>query len=533
MAPLAVDPAALDGAGAAVVSAGEGLTAAVGALTAGFGANTSQDAAGEVFGLHYQDAAESVLKAAAAAVNACRSTGFKVQMSASNYSRAEAASTLGGGAEVLPTPTQPGEFAAPGAPWTLGPGVPPPPLWAVVQAFIGDVWPDGNPAQMHAAAACWRTFGAALHGVKDLPAGPNSVVGAQQIPEGELIGQALSKLGTDIAGIGGQCDRLAKGLDDFANDVQRTQDAIRDLLHRLGSASGLFHELVEVFKGHGLDEVKKIADDIKAVLHNLMSEAQAREQLLRQAMQMLDGLVRGLQIYVRTEITHYVGEDVGNPLATVFDTYTNVGEGVLKGAVGMGESLEQLDPLRFAYDPRGAAASWEGLAKGVAETLALGDPSFAPLVDALDPQARTNLERGLLHADDWRADRPGLGAGENLFDIAMLGIPGLGEAGAGLKGAEAAGAAGRAAEAADAAGTVGRGGRALGEVGDVAGTTGALTDISKSSNALTRDLDGVGRDLPKTDPPTGGRPTGLPPPGPAEPPVGQTTSRQISADAQN
>ncbi|MDI3313434.1 MAG: hypothetical protein QJR12_03835 [Mycobacterium sp.] len=509
MAPLAVDPAALDGAGAAVVAVGEGLVAAVGALTGGFGANTGQDAAGEVFGLQYQDAAESVLTAAAAAVNACRGTGFKVQVSASNYSRAEAASTLGGGAQVLVTPTAPGEFAAPGAPWTLGPGVPPPPLWALVQAFVGDVWPDGNPAQMHAAAACWRTFAGALHGVKDALAGPNSVVGAQRIPEGELIGRALATLGTDIAGIGAQCDRLAKGLDDFAQDVARTQDAIRDLLHRLGSVSGLVHELVEVVTGHGLEEVKKIAEDIKAVLGNLMRQAQARQQLLREGMQVLDGLVRGLQIYVRAEITHFVGEEVGNPLATVFDTYTNVGEGVLKGAAGMGESLQQLDPARFAYDPKGAAAAWEGLAKGVAETLAVGDPAFAPLLDALDPQARTTLARGLLHAEEWRADRPGLGAGENLFDIAMLGIPGLGEAGA----------AGEAAEAADAAGTVGRGGRALGEAGDLGRVSGAWGDIGKTSDALTRDLQNVGGNLPKSDPPAGGRPTGLPPPGPGEPPV--------------
>ncbi|MDI3315987.1 MAG: glycohydrolase toxin TNT-related protein [Mycobacterium sp.] len=509
MAPLAVDPAALDGAGAAVVAVGEGLVAAVGALTGGFGANTGQDAAGEVFGLQYQDAAESVLTAAAAAVNACRGTGFKVQVSASNYSRAEAASTLGGGAQVLVTPTAPGEFAAPGAPWTLGPGVPPPPLWALVQAFVGDVWPDGNPAQMHAAAACWRTFAGALHGVKDALAGPNSVVGAQRIPEGELIGRALATLGTDIAGIGAQCDRLAKGLDDFAQDVARTQDAIRDLLHRLGSVSGLVHELVEVVTGHGLEEVKKIAEDIKAVLGNLMRQAQARQQLLREGMQVLDGLVRGLQIYVRAEITHFVGEEVGNPLATVFDTYTNVGEGVLKGAAGMGESLQQLDPARFAYDPKGAAAAWEGLAKGVAETLAVGDPAFAPLLDALDPQARTTLARGLLHAEEWRADRPGLGAGENLFDIAMLGIPGLGEAGA----------AGEAAEAADAAGTVGRGGRALGEAGDLGRVSGAWGDIGKTSDALTRDLQNVGGNLPKSDPPAGGRPVGLPPPGPGEPPV--------------
>ncbi|WP_053093993.1 TNT domain-containing protein, partial [Mycobacterium heckeshornense] len=510
-------PAALDGAGSAVITVGEGLAAAVGALTTGYGANTGQDAAGEVFGLEYQSAAESTLQAAAAAINACRTVGFKVRLGASNYSKAEAASTLGGGADVLPPPAQPSEFAAPGAPGTLGPGVPEPLLWAVVESFVGDLWPNGNAAQIHAAAGCWRTFGAALHGAKDALAEPNSVVGAQQMPESGLIQQAVSKLGDDVAAIGAECDKLAKSLDDFANQVQQTQDAIRDLLHRLGSVSGLFHEVVEVFKGHGLDEVKKIANDIKAVLRNLMRESQAREQELSQGMQTLDGLVQGLQIYMRGEIIHFVGEDVGNPLATAFDVDTNVGEGLVKDVFGVPQGIQALNPLRFGYDPKGAAATW----KGLAEMVALGDPMTAPVVDALDPQARPNLAKGLLHTEDWRADRPGLGAGENLGDLLMLGIPGAGEAGAAARGTEAAGAAARTAEEADAAAAAaGRGGHALGEAGELGRATGALGDISKTSGALTKDLQNVGGNLPKTDPPAGGRP--LPPPGPGEPPVGPT-----------
>jgi Tuberculosis necrotizing toxin len=409
---------------------------------------------------------------------------------------------------------RPGEFAAPGAPWTLGPGVSAPVLWTVVEAFVGDLWPNGNAGQIHAAATCWRTFGAAVRSVKDAFNGPNSVVGAQQIVEGALIEQQLSKLGTDMVGIGAQCDKLAAGLDDFADDVQRTQDAVRDLLHRLGSASGLWHEVVEVFEGHGLDEVKKIAADIKAVLHHLMQQAQAREQMLRQGMQMLDGLVRGLQIYVRAEITHYVGEDVGNPLATAFDTYVNVGEGVFKGAVGMAEGFEQLNPLRFTYDSEGAKETWKNVTKG------------GVINHFLNPEeavhANEQTVKGLLHLNDWSQERPGLGAGENLFDIATLSAPGLGEAGAGVKGAEAAGAASRAANAAGAAGAIGRGGRALGEAGELGRATGTLSDISKTTSRLTKDLKNIKTDLPKTDPALAGRPTALPPAGRAEPPVGPT-----------
>ena len=84
VAPLAVDPAALAVAGAAVVAIGDDLAAALGVLTGGFSANTGQDAAGEVFGLAYQDAAEALLKAAAGAINALRFNGAKVQLCASH-----------------------------------------------------------------------------------------------------------------------------------------------------------------------------------------------------------------------------------------------------------------------------------------------------------------------------------------------------------------------------------------------------------------------------------------------------------------
>ena len=447
MAPLAVDPVALSGAGAAVIAVGDSVAAALGALTFGFGANTGQDHAGEVFGLAYQDAAESLLKSVAAGINACRTNGFKVQIGASNYSRAEAASILGGGGAVLPTPPEPGKFDAPGAPWTLGPGMPEPALWAVIETFVTDVWPNGMPGQMYTAAGNWRTLGAVLHGVKDALRGPISVVEAQQMPERDKIEQAFSKLGDDIAKIGDECHKVAKSLDDFANQVQQTQDAIRDLLHRLGTASGLWHEVVEVFSGHALDEVKKIAHDIKIALKSLMQEARAGEKILQQAMPMLDGLVVALQTYVRGELTHYLGDDVGNPLATAFDVYTNIGEAAVKTIVGPVLAIEQLNPGRFFYDPKGALASW----KGVAEMALLADPAMAPLVDAFDPQFEAKLDRQLLHLDDWRADRPGLGPAENVFDVLML-ATGFGEVGGASRAADAAGAASRAADAGGAAG---------------------------------------------------------------------------------
>lgn len=107
-------------AGSAVAAIGDSLAANLTILTAGVSAHTGVDRAGEVFGLGYQDSAESMLKAAAGVVNACRKCGALIQQGASNYSAAEAASTLGGGSGVLPAPSAPADLAAPGPPGNLG-----------------------------------------------------------------------------------------------------------------------------------------------------------------------------------------------------------------------------------------------------------------------------------------------------------------------------------------------------------------------------------------------------------------------------
>lgn len=124
MAPLAVDPAALSGAGAAVSAVGDGVAAAAaGALTTGFSANAGEESAGPVFGLAYHNTAEQLLKAVASGADGCGRVGFLIQVTVSNYSKAEADSTLGGDNKALALQAEPSCFAVPGAPWSLGPGV--------------------------------------------------------------------------------------------------------------------------------------------------------------------------------------------------------------------------------------------------------------------------------------------------------------------------------------------------------------------------------------------------------------------------
>ena len=336
MVPLAVNPARrYFAAGSAVVAAGDGLGPSLAVLTAGFAAHTGLDAAGMIKGLAYQDAAESLLKAVAAAINACRHSGALIQQGASNYSTAEVASTLGGGGGVLQAPPEPVKIAAPGPPGTLGPGQPPPLLRALVQSFVDDVWPDGDVAALRAAAARWRTFDAAVGGTPGTLDASKSLFDSQRIPEGALIDDALSQMGTFIGNVGEQCGKLATTLDGFANDVEHAQNAIRDLLHRLGSLTDIAHDMVLIVEGDAIDEIKKIAEDIEAVLHNLGREARAFEQGIKAGMQAVDGLVVRLEKYTRGRLTHFLGDAVGNEVGIhAFDFFVNANEGVLKGAVG-------------------------------------------------------------------------------------------------------------------------------------------------------------------------------------------------------
>ncbi|WP_456299183.1 ADP-ribosyltransferase [Mycobacterium parmense] len=370
-------------------------------------------------------------------------------------------------------------------------------MWALIQSLVDDVWPDGDVAGLHAAAGRWRTFGTALCGMQDALNASKALVGAQQIPEGEKVIQVLSQIGGCANGIGAQCAKLACTLDDFADQVCHAQNDIRDLLHRLGSLADIGHDVALVFEGKALDELEEIAGDINNVLRDLGREARAAEQGMKLGMRAIDGWVVGMEKCMRGEFRHFLGDAVGNQVADMFDTWANFSEGSFKGLVGMVQGIEELDPRWLLLDPAGALNTW----KGMTRTGLLNH--FRNPQDALE--ADKQMFRSLLHLDDWRSDRPGLGAGENAFDVATLFLPGVGEAGAGVKGG-AAGArgAGDGAEAADAAGAARRG-------GEFGAAAGELDEIGTAGGGFTKGLQDVTNEIPTAErPPVSGAPVALP-----------------------
>ncbi len=482
MPPLVVEPEELAGAGVSIAGVSDELASALSTLAAGLpgGAMAGHDTAGLAFGAAYQQAGQALLDAGAAAVNGGRKVGFGVQVSATNYSRADASSTIGGGAGALTPRSAPGEVDAPAMSSPFGGGVAEPFLWSMVEMLVGGVWPDGDPAQLRAAAGAWSTFARTLSGIGAQLQGPSATIAGQQIPEGEAMATALSDLTNGLTDITTESVKLATQTFEFADDVESAQNAIRDLLSRL-SPSGIFDGLGAIFSGDAMEELREIADDIRTVLDNLKRQADARRGSMDDVMQMIDDAVVSLQRKARREFTDYLGDDVGNAVATTFDTSLNVREGLLKGGIGALQDFQELNPLRFAYDFEGAKDTWGGMLETNFNASLLGS-----IIDP-DRAADTQVEmlKGLVHAEDWTTDRPGLGAGENLFDVGSALIGGAGAARSGTR------AAGEAAEAAEGAAP---GVRAAGALDSAVTET---SGIAGRVEGIADDLGKIGDDIPE------------------------------------
>lgn len=493
MAPIVVDPAVLSGAGASVTAAGDGLAAAVAALAGSTSANTGYDAAGVVFGRQYVATSGELLRAITSGVNACRNVGYGVQVSAVNYSRAEAASDLSGHSQALPSVPCPAPLSAPGSPSSSGASVPPPLLWSVVQQFVGSVWPDGNPAELRAAAAAWRAMAGPLNSASADVSGARSAISGQHIDEGAAITGHIDGIGTGLTGVASSCAALAASVEQYAAKVEQTQQAIRGLCDRLGSIGGIVGTFFEFVKGHGLDEVHEIADEIKTVIAHLGSETDATLQLLESAKQSVDSWVLDLEKSANKEFVDFFGEPVGTVLSSQFDRVADSGEAVFRWGAGSIEGIAALNPTRFASDPEGAKQTWEGIAKLGS---LLGNPAAAVLGD---PHGTLETVKGLVHAEDWSKDRPMLGATEVGLDVVSAGL-GMSKAGALGK----AGGAERGVVGSEETGTTLRAG------GESSSSTSALNNLTKDTAKLNEKLDGIANQPISPTPPAGGRPVPLP-----------------------
>jgi Tuberculosis necrotizing toxin len=419
MAPLAVDPGALDSAGAQVVTVGEGLGSVISTLTAalsGCSGMAGNDPVGMAFGHSYDGSATKLFQAMAATRNGLCGLGYGVRMSAHNYSLAEAQSNISGHGNPLPSPPAPSPISASSAPTSIGSGDGPPAGWGWVAPFIGMIWPTGDSGKLRAASAAWSTAGTQF-GVAEIvgTGAPMGAVRAQQIPEGPAIDKAFTAAYTATTGIVQLSQKIAAQLNSYAAKVDKVHAAILDLLSRICDPTTGFKEVWDILTDEDEDEIKKIADDIRTVVNNFASEVSALEAEIAATLSEAATIVTTMGDYATKQWDQFLhGTDVGRAINQV----GQYAKGVYAEAGGLVKGLYDISQIRLLLDPMGYFRDLGQMAQGAAPLVGLG-PDGGPGVG----ESWKTLGKGLVHWDEWEKN-PAEAAGRSVFDLATLLIPG-------------------------------------------------------------------------------------------------------------
>ena len=417
MAPLAVDPEVLDGAGAAVISAGEGLGSVITTLTTslcGCNGMAGDDPAGAAFGRTYNSSASKLLEAMATTRNGLCRLGDGVRISAHNYSAAEALSNVSGHGQPLPAPHQTGFISAGSAPSAVGDGVAAPAGWGWVSKYIGMIWPNGDSAKLRSAAAAWTSAGTNFEVGEILgAAGPMGSIGAQQIPEGPAIAAAFSATNRSASGILQQCATVATQLTSLAGKIDTVHAAILDLLSRICNPLTGLKEVWEFLTDDDEDEIRKIANDIRIIVNQFTAEVDALCQEVAKALSGAAVIISAMARYAEKEWDHFLHDtDVGRAL----DHVGQICKGVFTEAEGLVQSFWTFNPARAVVDPKGFWHSVSGAVDKVESLTGLeGEQRLK--------ESWKELGKDTVHWDEWSTN-PFQAAGETLFDGATMLLPG-------------------------------------------------------------------------------------------------------------
>ena len=434
MAPLTVDPGALDRAGTDVVTAGASLGWTVMTLTVallGCGGMAGDDPAGARLGRSYDRSAAKLMEAMATTRDGLCSLGTGVRMSAHNYSLAEARSDVGGHSNPLPPPPPPPpiEHLLVGAPpSSVGPGDDAPAGWGWVSPFVGMIWPTADSATLRAAAAAWTATGTKF-ALTEIEGTARAVgaVRAQQIPEGTAIDAAFSDAYQSITNIVQQCQTIAAQLTSYAAQVDKVHGAILDLLARICDPFTGIKEVWDVLTNEDEDEIKKIADDIRTVVGNFTAEVDALRAQIAAVLEQATAVVTSMGDHATKQWDRF--SRAVDPVLTQLEQF---GKGFGEEAVGLGKGLWEVSQVRAVTDPVGWLNSMHETVKGI-----------APLVGASGEHGPAvgltwqHLGKELTHWDDWKS-HPFEALGKTGFDLATMALPGgpvakLGKIGTGAR----------------------------------------------------------------------------------------------------
>lgn len=428
---IEVEPQTLIDAGKNVGALGTQLGALSDAMSQALssGIASGGDPAGLSFGIKYSRQADDFGKLLAQITDAFNNVGVMLEATGFNYQHADQASVAGGAGPTGSVSGQPEKTAVPDAPY--GPNgslVTPPGKWYVIQPFIRMIpvigiaagvaltWPSGNSGMMNVTAAQWRNIARGLRVFEPALNASKASVGAQNIPEGADIANALSQIGSSATNLASAADEIATSVSDFASSVQQTQDAIRDLLNRI-SLDGLWDTVTGLLSGDGDKVLREIADDVSTVLENFQSQVKGVLGLLDELGTLLGEASDALNRWARPILVETFGEGAGNAIANVMDLYTDIQVGGAVAVIGLVSGTVALADLD----------TWKNLADTA--IMIAKDPSK---IDDVLIQSGSEF----IALDEWKGENPGRGFGEAVGNIATLFIPGgaLAKGGAVAKG---------------------------------------------------------------------------------------------------
>jgi hypothetical protein len=432
MAPLAVDPSTLDGAGAAAVTAGKGLGSVISTLTAALSGSSGMagdDPAGAALGHSYDSSAAKLVEAMVATRNGLCGLGDGVRMSAHNYSLAEAQSDISGRGGPLPTPIATGPISAGSPASSVGSGDGAPPGWGWVAPYIGMIWPTGDSGKLRAAAATWSTAGTQFGLAEIVGTGaPMGAIRAQQIPEGPTIDRAFTDAYSSTTGIVQQCHKIAAQLSSYAAKVDKVHAAILDLLARICDPMTGIKEVWDFLTDEDEDEIKKIADDIRTVVDNFTAEVDGLQAEIASTLAEAVTIATTMGGYAVKQWDQFLhATDVGRAI----DTAEQYAKGMWSEAGGFVKGLYDVSQLRLMLDPIGYAKDLGDEVKGALPLVGLGGehaPGFG--------ESWKQLGKSIVHWDEFQTN-PAEALGRSVFDVATLALPGgplskLGEKGSAL-----------------------------------------------------------------------------------------------------
>ena len=415
---LAVDPGALDGAGATIITTADCIGSALAQLTGALSGSASMcgnDPVGAAMGRSYDTTAQSLLQAMTTARNGLINIGDGVRISAHNYSRADASADVSGRGEPLPVPPSAGRISLGTLPSAVGAGPDAPAGWGWVAEYIGMIWPNGDPAKLRAAAAAWTTAGTALVTTESAVAGPMAVVGAQQIPEAEAIGAAFAESVRAANQVMSSVAALAGGLDRYATHIETTHGAIIDLLARICDPMTGIKEVWDFLTQDDEDEIARIAADIKTVVDNFEAETAALAGEMAPVIAQAADTVTEMGRWADKEWKHFLEDNAaGQELNGMGQAVKGIGE----EGVDLVKDLWKYNPNRALVDPVGLGKDYGDLVKGMAPLVGAGGDG-APGIGETWKQ----VGKETLHWDLWK-DNPAEALGRSLFDVATFFVPG-------------------------------------------------------------------------------------------------------------